>query len=53
MASGWGKTEYILKKYPAIELILISAYRVPKTFATAFRIFEKPISLEELDKLFC
>jgi len=51
--SGWGKTEYILKKYPAIELTLISAYHVPKTSATGFRILEKPISLEELDKIFC
>jgi DNA-binding NtrC family response regulator len=51
--SGWGKTEYILKKYPAIELNLITAYHVPKTSATSFRILEKPIRLEELDKLFC
>ena len=50
--SGWGKTEYILKKYPKIELNLISAYHVPKTSATSFRILEKPIRLEELDKLF-
>ena len=51
--SGWGKTEYISKKFPAIELNLISAYHVPKTSATGFRILEKPISLEELDKIFC
>ncbi len=51
--SGWGKTEYILSHYPAIQLNLISAYHVPKTSATTFRILEKPITLEELNKLFC
>lgn len=49
---GWGKTEYILTKYPATQLNLISAYHVPKTSATNFRILEKPITLEELNKLF-
>lgn len=51
--SGWEKTEYILSKYPAIELSLISAHHVPKTSATTFRILEKPISMEQLNKLFC
>ncbi len=51
--SGWEKTEYILSKYPAIELSLISAHHVPKTSATNFRILEKPISMEQLNKLFC
>lgn len=50
--SGWGKTEYILSNYPGTELNLISAYHVPKTSATNFRILEKPLTLEELDKLF-
>ena len=51
--SGWGQTEYILAKYPKTELNLISAYHVPKTSATNFRILEKPITIEELNKLFC
>jgi DNA-binding response OmpR family regulator len=51
--AGWGKTEYILSRYPKIQLNLISAYNVPKTSATNFRILEKPITLEELNKLFC
>jgi len=50
--SGWVKTNYILSKYPNIQLHLISAYNVPKTSATSFRILEKPLNLVELDKLF-
>jgi len=49
---GWGKTEYILNKYPNIQLNLISAYHVPKTNANSFRILEKPISFDELNHIF-
>jgi DNA-binding NtrC family response regulator len=49
---GWGKTEYILKNYPQTQLNLITAYHVPKTSAQTFRILEKPLNIEELDKLF-
>jgi DNA-binding response OmpR family regulator len=49
---GWSKTEYILHEYPNVDLSLISAYYVPKTSATTFRIMEKPIALEELNELF-
>lgn len=49
---GWSKTEYILHEYPNVDLSLISAYYVPKTSATSFRIMEKPIALEELNLLF-
>jgi DNA-binding response OmpR family regulator len=49
---GWSKTEYILNKYPNVHLNLVSAYYVPKTSATSFRILEKPIALEELNELF-
>ena len=50
--SGWIKTNYILSKYPNTQLNLISAYNVPKTSSTSFRILEKPLNLVELDKLF-
>ncbi len=50
---GWGQAAYILSKFPQTELNLISAYHVPKTTATNFRILEKPISFEQLNKLFC
>ena len=49
---GWSKTEYILNKYPDVNLNLISAYYVPKTSSTSFRILEKPIAMEELNNLF-
>ncbi len=49
---GWGKTEFILKNYPATQLNLISAYHVPKTSTKAFRILEKPISMDELNTMF-
>ena len=49
---GWGKTEYILDKYPQTQLNLISALDVPKTTTSSFRILEKPLLLEELTKMF-
>ena len=49
---GWGKTEYILVNYPKAQLNLISAYQVPKTAASTFRILEKPPVMEELNKIF-
>ena len=49
---GWGKTEYILVNYPRAQLNLISAYHVPKTTASSFRILEKPLVMEELNKIF-
>lgn len=49
---GWGKTEYILVNYPMAQLNLISAYHVPKTSASSFRILEKPLLLDDLSKIF-
>ena len=49
---GWGETENILVNYPDTKLNLISAYHVPKTSSSSFRILEKPLQLEELNKLF-
>lgn len=49
---GWGKAEYILTHYPRAQLNLISAVNVPKTCASSFRILEKPLLLEEINKLF-
>ena len=48
---GWESTEFIRKEYPDVDLNLISADHVPKTFASCFRIFEKPIHFEEMRKL--
>jgi DNA-binding NtrC family response regulator len=49
---GWGKTDYILNNYPNAQLNLISAYQVPKTNANNFRILEKPLSFDELNRIF-
>jgi two-component system OmpR family response regulator len=46
--SGWSKTEFILEKYPNIQLNLMSGLDVPKTTTTSFRILEKQQMLEEL-----
>lgn len=45
---GWEQTTYILAQYPLANLNLVSALRVPKTSSTAYRILEKPISIDEL-----
>jgi DNA-binding response OmpR family regulator len=49
---GWGKTEYIIANYPQTQLNLISGMDVPKTTSSTFRILEKPLLLEELNKMF-
>ncbi len=49
---GWGKTEFILNHYPKTQINLISAYHVPKTSTNAFRILEKPLSVEDLNSIF-
>ena len=48
---GWGNIEYILLHHPESKLNLISAYHVPKTSSSSFRILEKPLLLEDLIKL--
>lgn len=47
---GWETSEFIRANYPETQLNLISAYNVPKTCTSSFRILEKPILLEELNK---
>ena len=48
---GWERSEFIRAKYPEVELNLISAYHVPKTSTSSFRILEKPLHFEEMNKL--
>lgn len=48
---GWERTEFILKRYPEVHLNLISANHVPKTFTSRFRILEKPLHFEEMNRL--
>jgi DNA-binding response OmpR family regulator len=49
---GWLQTEYILVNYPNSQLNLISALGVPAREAGTLRIFEKPLMLQDLDKMF-
>jgi two-component system, OmpR family, response regulator len=50
---GWEKTEYISKNFPHTRINLISAYQYDHRYtdnAGSVRIWEKPISLTELNK---
>jgi two-component system, OmpR family, response regulator len=50
---GWEKTEYISKHFPNTRINLISAYQYDHSFSdklTSVRIWEKPISLKDLNK---
>ena len=50
---GWEMSMYFLQQYPAAQLNLISAYHpdLPNVKVTpALKIWEKPISLTELEK---
>ncbi len=50
---GWEKTEYICKNFPNTRINLISAYKYDQSFSdklTSVRIWEKPISLTDLNK---
>lgn len=49
---GWAHAQYILNKYPGIQLNLISALDVPKTSSSSFRILEKQQLLEEIKNSF-
>jgi DNA-binding NtrC family response regulator len=48
---GWDNIQHIMSNYPKTQLNLISAYHVPKTSTSSFRILEKPLLLEDLMKL--
>ena len=50
---GWEKTEFICQHYPNTRINLISAYKYDQNFSgksTSVRIWEKPISLTDLNK---
>lgn len=51
---GWETAEKILSQHPQIQLHLISAYNPPRIKETIHvtRIWEKPISLRDLDTYF-
>ncbi len=50
---GWEKTDYIRQHFPNTHINLISAFQYDHNFSnglTSVRIWEKPISLSELNK---
>lgn len=48
---GWGVTDYILANHPGARLNLISGLNAPKTSSTTFKILEKPISWDDINKI--
>ncbi|MBC7887779.1 MAG: response regulator [Ferruginibacter sp.] len=51
---GWERADEINKKYPAMNITLISAYQFAKDFRykldPSIRFLEKPISLKDIEK---
>ena len=48
---GWEKAVGLLKQYPELQVHLISAYQpdAPEGIDSVFKIWEKPLTLRELD----
>ena len=48
---GWEKVSYFLKSYPSLQLHLITAYHpeVPELGPNRYKVWEKPLTLKELD----
>jgi len=48
---GWEKAAGLLEKYPALQVHLISAYQpnAPDHISEAFKVWEKPLTLKDLD----
>jgi len=48
---GWEKAADLLEQYPALQVHLISAYQpdAPSGTQAAFKVWEKPLTLKELD----
>src|SRR5690606_19193373 len=49
--TGWEKAVGLLEQYPDLQVHLISAYRpaVPEQQSAGFKVWEKPLTLKELD----
>ena len=48
---GWEKAAGLVEQYPALQVHLISAYQpnTPSGMKTACKVWEKPLTLKELD----
>lgn len=51
---GWKEAENIHRKFPNMNITLISAYQTPKDFTSRFNmpihVLEKPISITDIEK---
>lgn len=45
---GWEKAEFIMTQYPKVQLNLISALRLSRPSMYVHRVFQKPISLDDM-----
>jgi DNA-binding NtrC family response regulator len=52
--SGWNKTDQIIEQHPEVQVNLISTHQndFPKKDTASVRVWEKPLRLTELSKLF-
>jgi DNA-binding response OmpR family regulator len=48
---GWEKAAGLLEQYPELQVHLISAYQpnTPEKIASSFKVWEKPLTLKDLD----
>ena len=48
---GWEQASALLEKYPDLQVHLISAYQpnAPHTNSSSFKVWEKPLTLKDLD----
>ena len=48
---GWEKASALLENYPELQVHLISAYQpnTPDLVSNAFKVWEKPLTLKDLD----
>jgi two-component system, OmpR family, response regulator len=49
---GWEKAAGLMEQYPGLQVHLISAYQptTPEKMTTGFKVWEKPLTLRDLDK---
>ena len=48
---GWEKAAALLEQYPSLQVHLISAYQpnAPEKVTASFKVWEKPLTLKDLD----
>jgi len=49
---GWEKAAGLMEQYPELQVHLISAYQpsTPEKVSSSFKVWEKPLTLKDLDK---